>query len=535
MSATKAESRPGRTITAAIALFSAFLLMFAATILYMVVQARQEAQHRALERASADSQVVATNVRWVSELARQALRRIDEAMGPSVSARQGAVRDIREAVDNLPGPAKAYVVDAAGRTLFSTDVQDTSAIDITDREYFAVPASGAEWYTSSLLISRVDGGQIFVFSRRLERDGAFAGVAILSFDVRLLEEIWASLELDRGSSVGIVRTDGMLVARFPLVAEPLDLSRHVLFTEHLKNAAVGTYRSAASPADGVERFVGYRRVEGTDFIAIASISAASAYRNFWRATVSTLLIGLPALLGLAAASLWITRLLQRDARRRSELADALEINRLLFRDTHHRVKNNLQSIQSLVRMQAIPDQAKRDLQSRIGAMTAVHEHIYRLDRYSEVAAGEFVPALVEPLREAYGADVAISYDIADITVDRDQATPLALLVNEVVTNALKYAFPDPCHGTLTIKLEPVDAERTRLTIRDDGIGFDPDAGDGGMGRRLVRAMVLQLNGEFAYARDEGTVFTATLRLHAHPSVEPSRRRFATVTPPSEPA
>jgi two-component sensor histidine kinase len=490
------------------------LALFVALVAFSTIQARRDAQQRALDRALAASQVVATNARWISELAHQALRRIDEVLDDRIEPASGAtVRDIRQAVDNLPGTVKAYVVDPNGDTLFSTDPQ-VKAINITDREYFSVPASGAEWYTSSLMISRLNGEQIFAFSRRLERNGAFAGVAIISFDVALLRDIWSSLELDDRSTVSLIRSDGMLVARFPFARETLDMSSHVLFTKYLKEGDNGTYHSATSPSDGIERFVGFRRVEGTELVAVASISAGSAYRPFWRSTTMTLLVALPAILAFGAASMWIMRLLRRDQLRRSELAAALETNRLLFRDTHHRVKNNLQSVQSLIRMQNIPDEAKMDLQGRIAAMTAVHEHIYRLDQYAEVEARDFIPAIVEPLLRTFGANVALAYAIDPLSVDRDQATPIALLVNEVVTNALKYAFPGGRKGSIDLRLERIGQDRVRLSIIDDGVGFSGEPGSGGMGSRLIRGMVTQLGGTYTYSGDNGTRFVAELTLHS---------------------
>ncbi len=511
---SSARAGPRDTASAVIGLIAVLLALFVALVAFSTIQSRRDAQQRALDRAQAASQVVATNARWISELAHQALRRIDEVLDDRIAPASGAaVRDIRQAVDNLPGTVKAYVVDTNGDTLFSTD-PEIKPINITDREYFSVPASGAEWYTSALMTSRLNGEQIFAFSRRLERNGAFAGVAIISFDVALLRDIWSSLELDDRSTVSLIRSDGMLVARYPFASETLDMSSHVLFAKYLKEGDSGTYHSASSPADGIERFVGFRRAEGTDLIAVASISAGSAYHPFWRNTTMTLLVALPAILGFGAASIWIMRLLRRDQLRRSELATALETNRMLFRDTHHRVKNNLQSVQSLIRMQNIPDQPKTDLQGRIAAMTAVHEHIYRLDQYAEVEARDFIPAIVEPLLRTYDADVAVTYAIDPLSVDRDQATPLALLVNEVVTNALKYAFPDGRGGSIRLALERLSDERARLSIVDDGVGFGEAQGTAGMGSRLIRGMVTQLGGTYTYTGADGTSFIAELVVHS---------------------
>jgi two-component sensor histidine kinase len=521
-------SSPHNTVNAAIVLIVVLFGLFVVILGYSTMRARDNAEARAHDRAAAASQVVAINTKWIVELAWQALRRVDEALGPVIASGTGStVRDMREATTNLPGTVKIYVVDANGRTLFSTD-PEVESIDITDRSYFSALAQGALWHTSELMVSRLNGQQIFAFSRRLERNGRFAGAAIVSFDVTLFEEVWRSLALDDRSTVSIIRSDGRLVARYPLAAGPLDLSNYVLFTDYLKKSDEGTY-FAVSPADGVERYVGYRRIPGTDLIALASVSSAGAFAIFRQHTILTMLLALPAAIGLAIASIWIVRLLQRDAGRQEELARTLELNRLLFRDTHHRVKNNLQSVQSLVRMQNIPAEAKLDLQRRIAAMTAVHEHMYRLDQYVEVSAAELVPAIVQPLIQSFDSAVKVDFALDDVQVDRDHATALALLVNEVVTNALKYAYAAGEAGTLSIALEERPGGRAQLTIRDGGKGFDPDTATEGMGSRLIRGMMMQLDGDYSYTNEAGAVFTADIAIRA--GAEPLGTQVADAEPP----
>ena len=388
------------TLRAATALIVILFGLFLTVLTLSILREQSDAQKRAEDRALAASQVVATNARWISELSRQALGRMDEALGPDIEHNAAATAAlIREAVSSLPGNVKAYVVAADGRTLFSTD-PNVKPIDIRDREYFSALADGAYWYTSSLLVSRLDNAQIFVFSKRLERDKEFVGAAIISFDVMILKEIWQSLELDDISTVSLIRDDGQLVARYPLASGPLDLSQYELFTQHLKNNEAGTY-PAHSPADGVTRIVGYRKVPGTRFIALASISTDNAFAVFRRNTVITLLFALPTALALAGAIVWILQLLRKDQIRRSQLEETLLLNRMLVKDTHHRVKNNLQSIISLVRMHSLPDELKNDLQTRISAMSAVHEHLYRLDQFAEVDAQTLIPGIVEPLRQGF--------------------------------------------------------------------------------------------------------------------------------------
>ncbi len=494
------------TVRSAVVLILAFFAVFATVITLWLTQAHETARLRGQDRVSSASQVVATNALWISEVARQALRRIDDAMGPSLRILDDAkVRNVREAVDSLPGHVKAYVVDENGDTIYSTD-PEVKAVNITDREYFSTLAKGKSSHLSGLLVSRLNNEQIFAFSRRLERDGKFSGAAIISFNMTLLENIWETLGLGEDSTISLVRSDGMLVARYPFASAPTDLSNYVLFTDHLKRAPTGFY-TGSSPVDGVSRLVSYRKVAGTEFVALAAMDERNAMELFWSNTTVTLLFALPTALALAAASLWITQLLQREATRRGELAAALENNKILLREIHHRVKNNLQSIQSLVRLQDIPDGSKTDLRGRIAAMAAVHEHIYSFDQFADVEASGMLESVVSALIGTRGKQVDVTYDMEHMVVEQDRATPLALVVNEVVTNSLKYAFSDGRKGLIRIALSTLDDGSARLVIADNGSGFDPDSVHQGMGSKLIRGVVGQLDGTYRYDRNDGTVFT----------------------------
>jgi two-component sensor histidine kinase len=492
--APQRESTGSPTLRAAVVVIVLLFVLFVGVLAASIMRARGDAELAAEQRAISASQVVATNARWIVELSRQALGRIDSALGADINFSSPATGgNIAAAVQSLPGIVKSYVVAADGRTVFTTDA-NWQNIDIRDREYFRAVAEGEAFHISPILISRLDGAQIFVFSRRIERGGAFVGAAIISFDVSLLIPIWESLGLDELSTVSFIRNDGQLVARYPYASAPLDMKTYELFTVHLAAADSGTY-PAVSPADGITRIVGFRRVADTPLIAVASISTDAAFLPFWRNTAITLFLAVPTALALAAAIIWILRLLRKDERRRVELVEALEHNRMLVRDTHHRVKNNLQAIMSLIRLHPVPEDIKADLQGRVTAMTEVHEHIYRLDRFSEIDATTLIPAIVNRLTEAFASKVSVEYDVEPLVLDRDQATPLALVVNEVVTNALKYAFPDGRAGTIRVALKDEGNGKLRLEVRDDGTGFDPATVKPGLGTRLVKAMLRQLHAD----------------------------------------
>lgn len=479
---------------------------------YFIFQGIGQTRIRLEERSQAAAQVVATNAGWLAQVANQTLRRVDAMLGPDISNISNDQQMLLAAVEGLPKEIDVYIIDTDARTMFST-VAGAEKIDVSDREYFTALRDGASTYTSGLLVSRITNESIFVFSRRLVRNNSFAGAIMVSFSDDLLHGFWSSLDLDNGSTVSLVRRDGMLMARYPGVSEPVDLSDRPLITEYLPKAEAGTYFSDASPVDGISRVVSYRAVPGTEIIALASIATNQTWDGLRNAVLAVVIIAMPVVIGLVGGGIWITRLLKRDAKRRADLEAANETNVLLFREIHHRVKNNLQSVQSLVRMQDMPTSAKIDLQSRLSAMAAMHEHIYKHDRYEDIDAHDLVQVVVDEVAHAYGVDARIIYDLDHVPVDRDHATPLSLLLSELVTNSFKYAFSDGRRGTITITLRDKGGGRCRLVVADDGVGMgDVPELPTSMGLRLVRGVVSQMGGTYSFTSENGTRFEAELAL-----------------------
>src|SRR5690606_10230256 len=110
-------------------------------------------------------------------------------------------------------------------------------------------------------------------------------------------------------------------------------------------------------------------------------SADAIVSRFWQNTALALILIIPGLVGLVLALWWLTRILQQDRQTREQLAAAVEQNQMLFREIHHRVKNNLQAVSSLVQLQPVSPAVKQEMGRRIAAMVAVHEHIYRTDQF----------------------------------------------------------------------------------------------------------------------------------------------------------
>jgi PAS domain S-box-containing protein len=315
---TNAGMRP-KPHMVAIGLIALLLLCVAAGASYLFWSSYRDTSDATVARAMAASQVVSTNVGWASETARLILQRVDDTLGPDLSKPPAELaKDIGDAIVALPGHMKLYVVDAGGTTRLTTD-SGFQPIDVRDREYFAAIAGGESWHVTPLMISRLNGDQIFTFSKRISRNGVFAGVAILSISSDFLKQVWQSLSLDEQSTVGLFRDDGQLISRYPLPEGPMDLSKYVLFTDLLPNAETGTY-NAVSPADGINRVVGYRRVPGTNLVALSSISTQGAFAGFRATTIGLLLLAVPAAIALVLIAFWTFRLLNEDARQRTEEA-----------------------------------------------------------------------------------------------------------------------------------------------------------------------------------------------------------------------
>ncbi len=146
-------------------------------------------------------------------------------------------------------------------------------------------------------------------------------------------------------------------------------------------------------------------------------------------------------------------------------------------------------------------------------MIAVHEQIYKHDAYAEIDAAELIRAVVCSAISAHDAKFHVDFELQSAPVSADKATALALLVNEVVTNAIKYAYPESDEGRLLVALTPSEEPgKSLLTISDEGVGFDASAVSSGTGTRLIDGSVRQLDGTYKFQSQAGTQFSATVTL-----------------------
>jgi PAS domain S-box-containing protein len=198
---------------------------------------------------------------------------------------------------------------------------------------------------------------------------------------------------------------------------------------------------------------------------------------------------------------------------------ALREKEILLGEIHHRVKNNLQIVYSLLDLQSshISDQAAldmlRDSRSRIQSMALIHQTLHGSNDFSKVDFARFVETLLPSLIVSYGVDVnriAIGVDVEPVRLRIDSAVPCGLVVNELITNALKHAFRDCDRGEIRIALTRQAVDEIVLSVSDNGIGlpdnFDPERTET-LGLRLVRLLAGQLDGTVSIHRSNPTRFS----------------------------
>lgn len=205
--------------------------------------------------------------------------------------------------------------------------------------------------------------------------------------------------------------------------------------------------------------------------------------------------------------------LNDDLETKNNLLDAKNAeNELLLREIHHRVKNNLEVVSSLLALQSaqIDDATTKDAmtegQNRVNSIGIVHQKLYQGTNLGAVEMKDYFLNLSESILDSFGAEQRIDLKLAmeNLDLDIDTAVPLGLIVNELLTNTIKYAFPKGEKGTITIKLHKQDNNILRLEVADNGVGKSDITHGTGFGGQLVSLLTQQLNGTMTEENKNGT-------------------------------
>jgi two-component sensor histidine kinase/PAS domain-containing protein len=201
-----------------------------------------------------------------------------------------------------------------------------------------------------------------------------------------------------------------------------------------------------------------------------------------------------------------------------QIKASLREKEVLLREIHHRVKNNMQVMSSLINLQArhISNPEAIDIlkesQSRIRSMALVHEKLYQSKDLAKINIYDYLSSLAIHLFNSYKIDpnlIHLNLNVDNVFLDIHSATPCGLIVNELISNSLKHAFPEGRKGEINIELHPLEDRKLELIVKDNGVGF-PEGLDfrqtESLGMQLVDMLVHQLEGTIELLKDGGTEF-----------------------------
>jgi two-component sensor histidine kinase len=259
----------------------------------------------------------------------------------------------------------------------------------------------------------------------------------------------------------------------------------------------------------------YETVQKEKQIQIQNLELARNVRErkFYFALVAILIILLVGAVVFTVQKIRTNRLL----RSQKDLIDqSLKEKELLLREIHHRVKNNLQVISSLLSLQSreISDQAALDAvnesRNRVKSMALIHQNLYKEDDLTGIDMQDYIQKLAKSLLSSYKIDsnrIDLQTDIDNMSLDVDTTIPLGLILNELLTNTLKYAFPDGRDGVVGIELKEIDGV-LKLSVSDNGVGMEGsrDAGkeSTGFGLGMIKTFSKKLDADYVVKSNAGT-------------------------------
>jgi two-component sensor histidine kinase len=388
------------------------------------------------------------------------------------------------------------------------------------------------------VMGRVTREYNFNVSKRLEdAQGRFIGVISVSLYPAYFRDFYRSIGPE-ADAVMLVREDGAILARHP---EPIDLAALTAadsFMAQVRQADSGSFTRRSS-STGHERLYSYRHLANLPLF-VAYATRVDNVEAKWRALLlNYLLFGLPALLGLGVLGWTAYRqailvdqsqhsLRETNAQLETRVAERtqalVDTNRaltqsvadkdVLLREVHHRVKNNLQMVASLINMRARhatseSRDALKEVLRRVTAIGQIHNRIYNTADPANIDLAAYLEGLCDHIAQFERNErVRLTRVLEPVVVELDIAVPLALLGVELITNAYKHAFPGGHEGEISVSLRRA-GENAVLTIRDNGVGVRDQARPGSIGLQLVPLLAQQIQGTVERENGDGTMFRIT--------------------------
>lgn len=427
-----------------------------------------------------------------------------------------------------------------GRQVLNTLVPLGEALPVSDdlESVFLVSETGRpQIFSHAATRGAVSGLPVIGVRVPVTRDDMVQWVLTAGLKTSLLADVMRDLGVPPRWTAAVLKGDGQIISRN---REPEKFAGK-LATADLRAAIArndfGVFK--ATTQEGTEVYTVLTRSPLTGWVTALGVPAADLKPLVRRPFFALAGGGLASLLLAAALAAALNRLfMQRRAElervraaearaaHMKEMQRSLTEKEILLREVHHRVKNNLQVITSLLRIQArsMSPEAQpfvQDSVRRIAAMGRVHDQLYRSEHLAEIDLARYLDSLISDLASSHGASrrsIQCRIEADHILVDLDTATSLGLILTEAISNAFKHAFPNEAPGRIVVTAK-AQADSFIVRVADNGPGLPADAvpRPGSIGMELINRLSNQIDATTTIRTDGGTVFEITVPRGRHAS------------------
>jgi two-component sensor histidine kinase len=409
----------------------------------------------------------------------------------------------------FPEIASISVINAGGRLIASSTQEAVTPVDFSQTPWFTRLQSGE----ASRVIEpdpaqhAIAQGLFSLIFRHDDAAGEFAGAVRLAISPGYFNVFHSGIAPERGV-ITLFHENGDLLSRYPPdPALAMGLAQDEEFRAAAAEEPTGVIEHR-SPVDGEQRLYGYARV-GEYPVFLAYGLSRSDMMRIWLGRLGSyggfFIPAAAALLVLALFAWRNHRELEDTVELRTHaLSAAIAEKNQLLKEVHHRVKNNMQIISSLIRMQERVHTSPDETIRRVQAMALVHDLIYSHGDFASVNLAAYAHRLVEGVRRGREEPLEFDLQLEPVTIALDRAMPFALILSEVVSNAASHSFPDE-DSRISIILRR-EGDEIELCVDDDGVGENPEIDGRGFGLRLIKSLSVQLGARMTYERRHGATF-----------------------------